>query len=229
MGGAALGTDVIEAPRPIVPGSLGVFGGTFDPIHVAHLAVAEEAAEALGLERVLFVPAGTPPHKPGLVITPAENRLAMVELAIAGNPRFAVDRLELDRPGPSYTIDTLEALRGTRAAAGHPADLWLILSAEAFLGLMTWHEPRRVVELARIVVAPRDGYPDAGPAFLAGHLPDLADRATFLDGPRLRLSASELRARAAAGRSLRYLVPEAVSAYIGDHGLYQHPRRNPRS
>jgi nicotinate-nucleotide adenylyltransferase len=220
---------VSEAPHPVVPGSLGVFGGTFDPIHVAHLAVAEEAVEALGLERVLFVPAGEPPHKPGREITPAEDRLAMVELAIADNPRFAVDRLELDRPGPSYTVDTLDALRATRAAAGLAEGLTLILSAEAFLDLMTWREPRRVLELARVVVAPRDGYPDAGPEFLAEHLPDLADRATFLDGPRLRLSASELRARAAAGRSLRYLVPDAVSAYIGDHGLYQNPRRNPRS
>jgi nicotinate-nucleotide adenylyltransferase len=94
---------------------------------------------------------------------------------------------------------------------------------------MTWREPRRVLELARVVVAPRDGYPEAGPDFLAEHLPDLADRATFLDGPRMRVSASELRARAAAGRSLRYLVPDAVIAYIGDHGLYQNLRRIPRS
>jgi nicotinate-nucleotide adenylyltransferase len=196
-----------------VPGSLGVFGGTFDPIHNAHLAVAEEAAE--------------PPHKPGRDITPAAERLAMVELAIAGNPRFAVDRLEIDRPGPSYTVDTLEALCARGAVAGAGADLVLVLSAEAFLGLMSWREPRRVLELARVVVAPRDGHPDAGPDFLAEHMPDLADRATFLDGPRLRLSASELRAQAAAGRSLRYLVPDAVSAYIGDHGLYQNRRRTP--
>jgi nicotinate-nucleotide adenylyltransferase len=211
MGGAALGADVSDGPRPLVSGSLGVFGGTFDPIHFAHLAVAEEAAEALGLERVLFIPAGEPPHKPGRAIAPA------------------ADRLELDRPGPSYTVDTLEALRATRAAAATPRDLVLILSAEAFLGVMTWREPRRILELARIVVAPRDGYPSAGPDFLAEHLPDLADRATFLDSPRLRVSASELRARAAAGRSLRYLVPDAVIAYIGDHGLYQNPRRTPRS
>ena len=217
------------APRPIVAGSLGVFGGTFDPIHVAHLAVAEEAAEVLGLERILFMPAGQPPHKPGLEITLAEHRLAMVELAIAGNDRFAVDRREIERDGPSYTIDTLEDLSASRVAAGVSADLTLVLSAEAFLGLMTWREPRRVMELARVVVAPRDGYPDAGPDFLGEHLPDLADRATFLDGPRLRLSASELRARAAAGRSLRYLVPDAVAAYIGDHALYQHSRKDPPS
>ena len=229
MGGAALGTDVRDGPRPIVPGSLGVFGGTFDPIHYAHLAVAEEAAEVLLLERVLFIPAGEPPHKLGWAIAPAEDRLAMVEHAIAGNPRFAVDRLEIDRPGPSYTVDTLEALRASRAATGSMGDLVLILSAEAFLGLMTWREPRRVLELARVVVAPRDGYPEAGPDFLAEHLPDLADRAAFLDGPRLRISASDLRVRAAAGRSLRYLVPDAVIAYIGDHGLYQNLRRIPRS
>lgn len=229
MGGAALGARVSDGPRPVVPGSIGVFGGTFDPIHVAHLAVAEEAAETLGLERVLFIPAGEPPHKPGRDITPAEHRLAMVELAIAGNERFAVDRRELERAGPSYTVDTLEAL-AAGVGTGTAPDLTLILSADAFLGLMTWREPRRILELARIVVAPRDGSPDAGPDFLAKALPDrpdLAGRATFLDGPRLRLSASELRARAAAGRSLRYLVPDAVAAYIGDHALYQHHRREP--
>jgi nicotinate-nucleotide adenylyltransferase len=217
-------------PRAIVPGSIGVFGGTFDPIHLAHLAVAQEAAEQLGLERILFIPAGEPPHKPGRVITPAEHRLAMVELAIAGNDRFAVDRMEIDREGPSYTVDSLESLHAARGAGGDAPDLALVLSAEAFLGLMTWREPRRIVELTRFIVAPRDGYPDAGPGFLAEHLPDrpdLADRATFLDAPRLRISASELRGRAAAGRSLRYLVPDAVAAYIGDHALYRNQRRNP--
>ena len=227
MGGATLGAHVTRGPGPVVPGSIGIFGGTFDPIHLAHLAVAEEAAEALGLERVLFVPAGEPPHKPGRPISAAADRIAMVELAIAGNERFAVDRLEVDRVGPSYTVDTLESMRGARLAAGLSDDLVLILSAEAFLGLMTWREPRRVVELARLVVAPRDGYPEAGPEFLAAHLPDLADRARFLDSPHLRLSGSELRRRAADGRSLRYLVPDAVAAYIGDHGLYRNQRRDP--
>jgi nicotinate-nucleotide adenylyltransferase len=227
MGGATLGAHVTLGPRPVVPGSIGIFGGTFDPIHLAHLAVAEEAAEALGLERVLFVPAGEPPHKPGRPISAASDRIAMVGLAIAGNERFAIDRLEVDRVGPSYTVDTLESMRAARLGAGLSDDLVLVLSAEAFLGLMTWREPRRVVELARLVVAPRDGYPEAGPEFLAAHLPDLADRATFLDSPHLRLSGSELRRRAADGRSLRYLVPDAVAAYIGDHGLYRNQRRNP--
>jgi nicotinate-nucleotide adenylyltransferase len=206
--------------------ALGVFGGTFDPIHIAHLAVAEEAAEALGLDRVLFVPAGEPPHKPGVPVTPGSDRLAMVELAVAGNPRFVVSRVELDRPGPSYTADTLALLAGGGAgtAGSELPALHLIVSAEAFAGLPTWHEPRRVLELARFIVTPRDGYPDATPDALATWFPDrpdLADRAIYLDGPRLHLSASTLRDRAAAGRSLRYLVPDAVCGYIGDHALYR--------
>jgi nicotinate-nucleotide adenylyltransferase len=228
MGGTTLGARVSPGPASVVAGSLGVLGGTFDPIHVAHLALAQEAAESLGLERVLFVPAGSPPHKPGVAITPGAHRLAMVELAIAGNDRFDVSRIELNRDGPSYTVDTLEALTSARRLEGGSVggEITLILSADAFLGLRSWHEPRRVLELARLAVAPRDGYPEAGPDFLATHFPGLADRAIFLDGPRIRLSASALRARAADGRSLRYLVPDAVVAYIGDHGLYRSPRRN---
>jgi len=216
---------VSAGPAPIAAGSLGVFGGTFDPIHFAHLAVAQEAADALGLERVLFVPAGQPPHKPDREITGGADRLAMVELAIAGNERFAVDRLELERAGPSYTVETLEAFHAAGSAGGAAPDLTLILSAEAFLGLTTWREPRRVLELARVAVAPRDGYPLAGPAFMDEHFPDMTGRVVFLDGPRMRLSSSELRRRASAGRSLRYLVPDAVAAYIDDHALYRSPRR----
>lgn len=207
------------------PSGTGVFGGTFDPIHLAHLALAEAAREAADLERVLFVPAALPPHKVGVEITPATDRLAMVELAVAGNPAFAVSRLELDRAGPSYTADTLEAL----AADPRTGELSLILSAETFLQLPRWHDPDRIVALARLIVAPRDGYPGAGPEFLADHFGATPVRATFLDGPRLRISASELRGRAAAGHSLRYLVPDAVAAYIGDHSLYRPDRRDDRS
>jgi nicotinate-nucleotide adenylyltransferase len=220
MGGAALGADVSDVPRRTVPGSIGVFGGTFDPIHNAHLAVAQAAAEACGLERVLFIPAGRPPHKREALISPAAHRVAMIELAIAGNDRFAVDRQELERPGPSYTVDTLEALH-----ARGDVDLSLIVSAEAFRQLPTWREPRRIIELARLIVSPRDGYADADPTLVRAQLPELADRVTLLDWPRLRLSASELREQSAGGRSLRYLVPDAVAAYIGDHGLYRNQRR----
>jgi nicotinate-nucleotide adenylyltransferase len=219
----------------VVAGTVGVFGGTFDPIHYAHLALAEEAAQALGLEQVLFVPAGRPPHKPDKDISPGDDRLAMVELAIAGNSRFAVDRQELDRDGPSYTLDTLLALRsrggggvgpGVRSP-GQAPELTLILSSEAFADLPGWHEPRRILELARIAVGPREGYPDADArAVLDQQFPDLAGRVVFLDSPRMQVSASELRERAAAGRSLRYLVPDAVAAYIDDHALYRNLRRN---
>jgi nicotinate-nucleotide adenylyltransferase len=215
--------------EPDLRGALGVFGGTFDPIHMAHLAVAEAARDAVGLERVLFIPAGEPPHKQGRPITPADQRLAMVAAAIAGNDTFAISRMELDRAGPSYTVDTLRDLRAQRLAAGERPDLALVLSAEAFVELPTWHDPAGVLGLAALIVAPRDGYPDAAPDFLGRHFPGVAARAVFLDGPRLRLSASELRARAAAGRSLRYLVPDAVAAYIGDHALYQDPRRTART
>jgi nicotinate-nucleotide adenylyltransferase len=209
--------------------SLGVFGGTFDPIHVAHLAVAEAARDALGLERVVFVPNRHPPHKPDQVVTPAADRLAMVRAAIADNPAFETSTIEIDRDGPSYTSDTLEALRAERLAAGASGELALILSAEAIAGLASWHEPARVLALSRLVVAPRDGYPDVAPEAIARLLPGAEARIVMLDGPRIRLSASEIRARAAAGRSIRYLVPDAVAAYIGDHGLYTEPRRMDRS
>jgi nicotinate-nucleotide adenylyltransferase len=215
-------------------GALGVFGGTFDPIHVAHLAVAEVARDVLGLERVLFIPAGEPPHKLDRPISPAADRLAMVELAIADNPAFAASRMEIDRPGPSYTIDTLVALAGEASAAeasaaAKPPRLALIISVEAFRELPTWHQPERVLELATLVVAPRDGYPDAEAGFLERHFPGNAARAVFLDGPRMRLSASELRDWARTGRSLRYLVPDAVCGYIGDHALYHDQRRTDRT
>ena len=209
---------------PDLRGALGVFGGTFDPIHIAHLAVAEAARDAVGLERVLFIPAGVPPHKRGRAISGPEHRYAMVAAAIDGNDGFAASRLELDREGPSYTVDTLRDLR----AADPARDLALVLSAEAFLELPTWHEPAAILGLAALVVAPRDGYPDAGPDFLDRHFPGIAARTVFLDGPRMRLSASEIRARAAARRSLRYLVPDAVAAYIGDHALYHDHRRTAR-
>jgi nicotinate-nucleotide adenylyltransferase len=209
--------------------TLGVFGGTFDPIHIAHLAVAEAARDALSLERVVFIPNRQPPHKPDQVVTPATDRLAMLRAAIADNPAFETSTMELDRDGPSYTSDTLEALRSERLAAGESVDIALILSVEALAGLATWHEPERVLELATLVVAPRDGSPDIDAEAIARLVPGAKPRVVMLDGPRMRLSASDIRRRAAAGRSVRYLVPDAVAAYIGDHALYTKPRRMDRS
>ena len=200
---------------------LGLFGGTFDPIHVAHLAVAEAARDALRLEQVVFMPAGQPPHKPGQAISPAADRLAMIQAAVADNPGFAVSTLELEREGPSYTVDTLEAMA---ADADTGADaVALIVSAEAAAGLATWRRPERVLELATLVIAPRDGFPDLDAEAIARLVAGANARVITLDGPRLRLSASDIRGRAAAGRSIRYLVPDAVRDYIGDHALYHAP------
>lgn len=212
--------EAVAPPAPVVPGSVGILGGTFDPIHHGHLAIAEEAREALGLERVLFVPAALPPHKPGKPVTDAVHRLAMVRLAVADNPAFEVDAVEVERGGASYTVDTLEALRG-----GGIADPWLILSTEALAGLVTWREPARILDLARLAVVPRGGHDPLGPRWLAARFPGREDRATFLAGPLLPISGSVVRRRAAAGRSVRYLVPDAVARYIVDHALYTEPAR----
>jgi len=214
---------------PTVPGRLGVLGGTFDPIHLGHLAIAEEAREALGLGRVLFVPAGQPWQKADRVVSSADDRAAMVDLAIAGNPAFECSRLEIERPGPTYTVETLASLAVTERSAGREPDLWFLLSVEALRGLSTWHEPDRLLELCRLAVVPRAGVGEAGEPvdahWLNRHLPGRQDRVRLLEGPRLRLSGTDIRARVAARRSIRYLVPDAVAAYIGDHGLYTKPAR----
>jgi nicotinate-nucleotide adenylyltransferase len=201
-----------------VPGSVGILGGTFDPIHHGHLVIAEEAREALGLERVVLVPAATPPHKPGRPVTDAADRLAMARLAISGNPAFTVSDVEVARGGASYTVDTLEALR-----ADGIEEPWFILSAEALAGLPTWREPERILALARLAVVPRGGFEPLDTAWVASRFPGREDRIRFLDGPLLPISGSVVRRRAAAGRSVRYLVPDPVAAYIADHALYAQP------
>ena len=217
-GGADHGDAVVLPPAPVVPGSVGILGGTFDPIHHGHLAIGEEAREALGLERVLFVPSASPPHKPGRPVTAPEHRLAMVRLAVAGNPAFVADDVEVRRGGASYTADTLEALR----AAGLE-DPWLILSSEALAGFPAWRDPSRILELARLAVVPRGGHDHLGPAWLEERFPGTGHRARFLSGPLLPISGSVVRRRAAAGRSVRYLVPDDVARYVADHDLYTGP------
>jgi nicotinate-nucleotide adenylyltransferase len=204
---------------------IGVMGGTFDPIHLGHLAVAEEARESLGLDRILFVPAGRPPHKPAGTVTDAEDRVAMVALAISDNPAFELSRIEVDRPGLSWTVDTVAAL-AVELGADVPADrgsrrLTVILSAETFADLPTWRDPRRLLELARVAVTPRIDFAVPSRAAMAARFPGLEDRVVFLEGPRLGVSSTAIRARVATGRSIRYLVPPAVAAYIADHGLYR--------
>ena len=214
---------VVGPPVPVVPGSVGILGGTFDPIHHGHLVIAEEAREALGLERVLLVPAALPPHKPDRPVTSPEHRLAMAELAIAGNPAFSTSSIEVERGGASYTVETLEAMAGAGIA-----DPWFILSAEALAGFPAWRRPDRILELCRLAVVPRGGHETLDGTWVREHFPGREARFAFLSGPLLPISGSVVRRRAAAGRSVRYLVPDAVARYIADHDLYTEPAmRNP--
>jgi len=215
----------IEPPPAARPGSLGILGGTFDPIHHGHLASAEEAREALGLERVLFVPNATPPFKLDGAAASADDRLAMTRLAIAGNTAFEVSTIELERGGVSYTADTVDALAADERAVGREPDLTLILSAETLRDLPGWHEPRRLLAACRIAVVPREGYPAPDPDWLRTQLPGVEQRVAWLDGPRLEISSTAIRERVAAGRSIRYLVPPDVERYIADHQLYRRTDR----
>jgi nicotinate-nucleotide adenylyltransferase len=198
-----------------VTGAIGLFGGTFDPIHVGHLAIAESIRDQLDLEQVVFIPAADPRHR-NEPHASASQRAAMVELAIADNGAFTVDRLELERGGPTYTVDTLEAY-----AARGIVDPWFVLSAEALAGLPGWRTPEQVLELARLAVVPRPGARATDRAWVEARFPGSGDRVAFVDGPLLPISATAIRARVAADRSIRYLVPDAVLGYITDHGLYR--------
>jgi nicotinate-nucleotide adenylyltransferase len=208
------------SPRPAVPGRVGILGGTFDPIHIGHLAVAEEAREALGLERLMFMPAGHPWQKADDAVSPIDDRVAMVRLAIAGNPAFELSTVEAAGAGPTFTADTVEALAAADRRDGREPDLWFIVSTETFVALPTWHDPTRLLAACRLIVVPRPGWSAPGDGWLERTFPGFGDRAAFLEGPLLDLSARDLRGRVRAGRSIRYLVPDAVAAYIGDHGLY---------
>jgi len=201
------------------PRALGILGGTFDPIHDAHLAIAQTALEALDLEVVLFVPAGLPPHKRDRLVTSPRHRVAMVELAIAGNPSFRLSRLEIDRAGPSYAVDTVQEIADRSAAEGRPATVFIV-SVETLRGLITWRDPRRLLSLCRLAVVPRCGHRQPGAAWLTEQFPGQEDRVLFLPGLELGHSASDIRERAAHGRSIRYLVPHNVAAYIHHNKLY---------
>jgi nicotinate-nucleotide adenylyltransferase len=212
--------SVRDAPQPPVRGRIGILGGTFDPIHLGHLAAAEEAREALGLEVVLFVPVGSPPHKPDRQISTPAHRVAMVERAIASNPSFRLSRVEVDRIGPSFAADTAEILADGIREAGNEPDLWWIMSAEAFADLPSWHDPERLLASCRMAVVPRPGARLPARAWVEEHFPGLGDRVVVLGGPVLDISSTLIRDRVVAGRSVRYLVPDAVADYLEAHHLY---------
>jgi nicotinate-nucleotide adenylyltransferase len=190
---------------------LGLFGGTFDPPHVGHLVVAEWARERLELDRVLFIPAGEPPHKSRAAVSPAADRVAMTRLAVKGLPEFEVSTVEIVRDGPSFTIDTVRELAGrpgTRA--------WLIVGADSLDDFGTWHEPEAILELAALAVAGRPKSGSSGRRAWRGR-----DRIVWIGNPKIEISSSLIRARARAGRSIRTLVPPAVAAYIARRKLYR--------
>jgi nicotinate-nucleotide adenylyltransferase len=195
----------------------GILGGTFDPPHYGHLVIAEQVHEALQLAGVLFMPGARPPHKADRAITAADHRVAMVELAIAGNPHFSLSRAEIDRSGTSYSVETLE-----RLTADRPTDRFtFIVSTEAARQLPTWREPRRLLELCEIVVVPRAGYPPLESGWAAHEFAGLEHRFLAVDTSPVGHSASDIRSRVATGRTIRYLVPPPVEDYIARYGLYR--------
>jgi nicotinate-nucleotide adenylyltransferase len=204
----------VEAPRRE---RLGVLGGTFDPPHIGHLWLATAAADELDLAKVLLVPAANPPHKRRRSISHAADRVLMTRLAVANDPRLDVSLVELERDGPSYTVDTLADL-GRR----HPdMDLVLILAADSLAQIDTWREPERLLELASWAVGPRPGTPLPDRAALVARWGRSASRIHFLGGPALDVSGTLIRRRVAAGRAIRYLVPRAVEELIVDRRLYR--------
>ncbi len=190
---------------------VGVMGGTFDPIHHGHLVAASEVQAEFALDEVVFVPTGIPWQKGERAVTPAEHRYLMTVVATASNPRFTVSRVDVDRPGPTYTIDTLRQLRSQR---GEGVELFFITGADALAQILSWKSPDELFELAHFVGVTRPGHHLSG----AG-LP--ADRVSLVEIPALSISSTDCRTRVRHGLPLWYLVPDGVVQYVAKHGLYQ--------
>jgi len=195
----------------------GVFGGTFDPIHLGHLAVAEEVRTTLGLAEVLFLPAGQPWLKADRSISPAKHRVEMVKLAIAGNPHFKLSSCEVDRPGPSYAVDTIDILQ---EQLGTEARLFFLLGSDALSELPQWKEPSRLIQICQLVAFTRPGFPLPPLEPLESAIPGLSQHVTFVEVPQIDISATQIRNRVSRGASLHGLVPQAVERYILEQGLY---------
>lgn len=193
----------------------GILGGVFDPVHFAHLTIAEQTREALSLDHVLFVPANVPVHRSAANVS-ADQRVAMLEAAVADNERFSVSRIEIDAGLSGYTADTVARL----VAQMPDCRFVLILSSESAAHLPEWHAPEQLIDLAEICVVPRLGYANLPREWLEARFPGRVERFTFVSTSILGHSSSNIRARLSAGLSIRYLVPPAVERYIGEHGLY---------
>jgi nicotinate-nucleotide adenylyltransferase len=195
---------------------IGVLGGTFDPIHLGHLKVAEEVTASLTLDEVIFMPAGQPWLKINNAISPAEHRLEMMRLALAGRDNFKLSTMEIERPGPTYTVDTMAEL-GRQLGS---EELFFILGWDNLTQLPQWHEPSRLIELCRLVAVPRVDFPPPDLKSLEAAIPGLSQRVILLNAPRIDVNASEIRRMARQGLSIRNLVPEVVERYIKEHKLY---------
>jgi nicotinate-nucleotide adenylyltransferase len=198
--------------------NIGVIGGTFDPIHLGHLAVAEEARSQLNLAEVLFVPAGHPYFKANAFITPPEHRVGMLNLALADKPYFKISLIEIKRTGPSYAVDTLSRMKRQLNASD---EIFFIMGWDSLLTLPRWQEPERLIRLCRIVAAPRPGYPKPDINLIEKELPGLSQRSVVMDKPLIDISATEIRERVLQGLPIEAMVPLAVARYIREHGLYR--------
>jgi len=195
---------------------IGIFGGTFDPIHLGHLIVAEQAREQASLDEVWFVPAARPPHKLDQSISPFDRRAEMISLAITGQPQFRLERIEKDRPGPSFTVDTLSELQ-----TAHPEHTFaLIVGADCLPDLKNWREPQRILELAELVVSARPGWPMMEREELLKSVALTTLRMSRVDVPQVEIASREIRQRTAEGRTIRYLTTRAVEEYIRERKLY---------
>ena len=208
--------------RPPVTRHIGLMGGTFDPVHYGHLVIAEEVRATLNLSEIVFIPAGQPPHKTGHHITEAQHRLAMLELAIASNPHFRISLMEIERTGPSYTVDTLRTLR---EQLGTDTALFFIIGWDSLEELYTWYKAPDILTLVTYLVAVRrPGYEEDAEynKVLEQRLPGILQRLLVVQAPQLEISATDLRQRVAEKRPIKYQTPEAVETYIKENRLYGH-------
>jgi nicotinate-nucleotide adenylyltransferase len=196
---------------------IGVLGGTFDPVHIGHLILAEEARDQLGLAMVYFVPAGDPPHKRDRRLAPVEDRLRMIELAIAGNPAFRASRIDADRPGPHYTLDMVRIFQQQLPPGG---ELYFLMGYDSLIELPHWHQPAELVAACRLVALTRYAVP-LDWDYLESKLPGIRGRVTLLDMPELEIASHQIQARVRQEKTIRYLVPEEVREYIAQRGLYR--------
>ena len=196
---------------------IGVLGGTFDPVHLGHLAVAEEVNAALDPSEIILVPAGQPLLKPAHPTASAEHRLQMLRLAVADRPYCRVSAMEIERPGPSYTVDTLAELRGQ---LGDEDEIFFILGWGSLEQLPEWREPSMIIGMCRLVAVPRPGYPRPDLEALEGRIPGISQRVVLLEKPRIDISAASIRELVARGAPIDHLVPAPVAEYIREHKLY---------